>query len=189
MAGLTVAREEQHRLFVLVLQPLDRLLVEDRHVVLELPRRVRVQRHADAVCRLVDLGARGLPRDQRRHLVEVLVLQHVLLRERQREDRVVGNVVPVDQLVHDIIVRLERQHPGHHVDREALIVAQPLGLGQSRDVVEGDRAVFGALRGFLGEVNNCARHRGCLLWLLYIPPQGRGRAFSPRNHPTGRLVA
>ena len=90
VAGLAVAGEEQHRLFVLVLHALEALLVQHGHVVLELAGGVGVEGQTNPVRGLVDSLAGGAALDERGHLLEVRGLEHVPLRESQREYRIVG---------------------------------------------------------------------------------------------------
>lgn len=42
--------------------------------------------------------------------LQLLVGQHGRLRKHEPEDRIVGNVVPVDELVHDVVVGLHREN-------------------------------------------------------------------------------
>ena len=142
VAGLAVAWEEQHRLFVLVLYAVEALLVQHRHVVLELAGGVGVEGQTNPVRGLVDNLTGSAALDERGHLLEVPGREHAPLRESQREYRIVGDVIPVDQLVHDIIVGLKRKNAGDDIDRQPLVVLEELGLRNVGDVVARNRAVF-----------------------------------------------
>ena len=174
VAGLTLRREKQRRLAVLVLHPGQRLAPVAGHVVFHLTRRMRIQRHPDLVRDHLQL-ARVLARvDRRRHLVEIGRGQHVLLREGQPEHPVVQRVVPVDQVVDHVTVRLERQHPTHDVDVVDHLVRQRLDLLQLLEVVQVDGLVaLGAevLRFQIHHVVLIANHAS----LLCIVPRRRDR--------------
>ncbi len=110
MAGLPGAWEKQHGLFVLVLQAAHRLAVEHRHVMRHLAGRMRIHPHANTAHFLLD---RHFVFDDQHQFAQALVFrsgQHVPVRKDKAVDGIVGNVVPVDQLVHYILVGTERQH-------------------------------------------------------------------------------
>ncbi len=145
MAGLAVAREEQHRLLILVLHARQPRLSQRGHVVLQLPRWMRIQVQADSVRRRLDLMFISAAAEERCHLLVVTRLQHPPLREVEDEDRIVWNVPPVDQFVHDVVVRLERKDMGHYLDREAGGLRKPLDLGQLAKIVKGVRPIARAV--------------------------------------------
>ena len=140
VTGLPLAREKQHGLAVLVLQPFHRPLFGLRNVQLPLACGVGVELVADLEDRGVDLLRRDLALQQVRHQIEVLVFQHPPLRKGDLIDRVSGNVVPVDQVVDQVPVRTEGQHAAHHPHREAFFARKLLQLGQVVEVFGGDGA-------------------------------------------------
>ncbi|MFD9283981.1 hypothetical protein ACFWD7_43250 [Streptomyces mirabilis] len=89
VADLALAREDQHRLRVLVLEAGEAPPFVHGDVGVELAGGMRVELHPDLVGRAQDVGLRGVLRQQFRHLLEVGLGQHLGLRERQPEDRVV----------------------------------------------------------------------------------------------------
>ncbi len=108
VAGLTRRREEQHRLTVLVLDTRYRLAVQQRHVQLQLPGGMRVQRVLDLPSRRRDLLLRRAATNQPVHPAELLGGQHLRLREGQLEDWILWDGGPIDQLVNDVLVHSER---------------------------------------------------------------------------------
>ncbi len=137
VAGLTLLREEEHRLAVLVLEARDRLLAGLGNVQLQLPGRVRIELEPDLVGRGRDLLLGGLVLEQAGDVVDVLGRQHVLLREDQPEHRILERAVPVDQLVHNVGVRPERQDRRHGPRPEPLLLGQRRSLEQLVQVADG----------------------------------------------------
>jgi hypothetical protein len=107
VAGLARAREEQHRFLVLVLQAFQGRVVHARDVVGHLAGRVRIHAHADLVHQLGDGGGILLVQHQVAQLLVFAAGQHVAVREGQAVDRIVGDAVPVDQLLHHVFVGAE----------------------------------------------------------------------------------
>ncbi|WP_253195823.1 hypothetical protein [Burkholderia cenocepacia] len=132
MAGLPVAREVQHRLRVLVLDARARLAVELR-LVEPLVRRMRIHPGAQAPDQRVQVGTARRVARQHGQLAEIVGREHVGLRKRQPEQRIVRDVGPVDQLLDDITVDLERQHARDQPDLLAHSRRQPREL---REVVQ-----------------------------------------------------
>ena len=63
------------------------------------------------------------------------------MRECQLEHAVVERITPVDQMVNDIAVRLERQHTAHDMDVVDDVVRELLNLRELLKVVQVDRLV------------------------------------------------
>ena len=125
---LAGAGEEQHRLPVLMLQPLYALAVELGYVVFQLPGWVRVQGGAHFGDYGVELLGRPFLAQGLGHALEIFRGQHAALGEGQLEDGVVRHCGPVDQLVDDVLVDPERENAGHHAHVEALLFGQHLQL-------------------------------------------------------------
>ena len=94
-----LAREEQQRLAIIVLQPIDALalalaLAFTRPVAFHVSRGIQIELDTQLACKGLDLGPAGTCPVQTGHAVEGLGRQHVALREGQLEHRVVRNVVP-----------------------------------------------------------------------------------------------
>ena len=62
------------------------------------------------------------------------------MRERQAEDRIVRNRVPVDEFLHDVAVRAEWQHEGDHLDAFADLRGEHVPLRLARHVRAGHGA-------------------------------------------------
>ncbi len=77
--------------------------------------------------------------------------EHILLREVEHEHRIVGDVVPVDELLDDVVVRLEGQDVGDDLDRELLLLGQPLDLRELAEVAQRVGPVPGAVLEAAGE--------------------------------------
>ena len=123
VTDLALAGKKQHSLVVLVLHAIDLLAVHFRHVVFHLPGGVRVQRFSYFGDGGLDDGlvtaAHGIG-----HFVEVFRSQHAFLREGELVDGVIGDIVPVDQLIDDVFIDPKRQHIGYHVHGKAGLVVQ-----------------------------------------------------------------
>ena len=59
--------------------------------------------------------------------------EHFGLRENQTKHRIVGNIVPVDQIIDNILVDSEGQHLGDNANRETRIRGE---VTQLRDILE-----------------------------------------------------
>jgi hypothetical protein len=116
MAGLSTARKEERRFAVLVLHAAEFLAVQLGDVIVHLPARIRIEPGADAVGRGLYLCPVGRSAEGGRHFPVVVGEEHAALRKSEHEHRVVGDVGPVDQLIDDIVIGLERQHMAHHPD-------------------------------------------------------------------------
>ena len=116
VAGLSLRRKEEHGLAVLVLHALQSLAVEKRDVPVELPGGVRIQFAAKSIGDGPDLGGAAIAIHQTGDGPESVPWEHVSMGKRQTVDRIVGNVGPVDQFVHHVVVDLEGQHLRDHAD-------------------------------------------------------------------------
>ena len=74
-----------------------------------LPRGVRIETHANPVDNLPKFFPRRVFREHSLDGIVILVAQHALLREDKLEHGVVGQVLPVDKIPHDVVVRAKRQ--------------------------------------------------------------------------------
>ena len=108
---------------------------------------MRVKLQADPVGRRVDLALVRAAAHQRGHLLVVARQKHILLREVQNVYRVVRHVVPVDEFVHYVAVRLKRQHVSDDLNGELLLLREPLHLRQLTEVVKRVGTVLGRLFG------------------------------------------
>ena len=147
MARLALLGEDQDRLGVLVLHAGQRLVGEGRNVQRQLSGRMRVEPHPDRMRGGLDLPFGRAAGQQRRDGLDVLGWQHVSLREDQPVDRVVRRGRPVDQRLHDVVVRPKRQHRGHSPNRQPLRIAQAGPGSQLVQVLRGVCAEPPALRG------------------------------------------
>ena len=183
VTGLALRGEEQRRFAILVLHTRQRLTVVAGHVVFHLTGRMRVQRHPDLVGYHLEL-ARVLARvDRRRHLVEVGRRQHVLLREGQAEHPVVERIAPVDQMIDDVPVRFEGQHPAHDIDVVDHLVRQSLDLLELLEVMQVDRLV-----GLRAKVLRFHIHYVVLLADHAITPQCRCHADATAINASGSIL-
>ena len=128
MADLTGAGEEQHRFAVLVLQPFDDFAVQHRNIVFQLAGRVRVQFGANVADQRFELSGGQLTAHGLGDTVVVLWLEHAALRKGELEDRVGRHLVPIDQLVDDVLVDPKGQHAGNDLHLEALLGTELLQL-------------------------------------------------------------
>ena len=189
MAGLPLAGEEQHRLAVLVLKTVNRLVRDLRDVQFPLSGRVRVELLTDLVGAGLDLVRRCIAPHQVRHVQEVNLFEHALLRERHLVDGVVGHPVPIDEVVDHVPVGAERQHAGNDLHGEAVVGGQALELrnfiemlGRQRLVALGrkDRRLLG--EGFFLPLKGHHRRAACGL------VAGFRRDFAHGSPPNLRLV-
>ena len=128
MADLTGAGEKQHGFAVFVLQAFDDFAVQHRNVVLQLAGRVRVEFAANIADQGFELGCRQFIAHGLGDAVVVLRLKHAALRKGELKDRVGRYLLPVDQLVDDVLVDPKGQHAGNHLHLEALLGAELLEL-------------------------------------------------------------
>ena len=149
VAGLALGGEEQHRLPVLVLHALHHLFLQEPGVHLHLARGMGVEAELDLPGCGLDLGLGRFSLDQIGDAGEVLGVEHPLLGEGELEHRVVGHVVPVDQLFAHIVVGLKREHRAHHPGHHLLMLAQPVEAGCVLQVaeLEGAKGVLVAVGG------------------------------------------
>ena len=82
--------------------------------------------------------------------------QHVALGEIEEEQRILGNIPPVDELIDDKIVGLERQDPTDHLDVELDCFRH---FGHLRDIAEIGPGVGLVLAAFM---HGLAPYRGRL---------------------------
>ena len=136
VAGLPLTRKEEDRFAVLVLHPRQGLAFEQRHVVFELPCRMRVEAKADATCGSLYRRRIGTALQQAGNFVEVLGAQHVALREGESEHRIVGYAIPVDELLYHVVVGLERQHVTDDLDLESEALGKSVDLRNAAEVGE-----------------------------------------------------
>ena len=128
VAGLTLGREEQDRLPVLVLHAVQFLVVLPGHVVLELTRGLWVQIPSDPVHGPRRFRVTRPFFRQCRHLVEVVRRQHIPLRECKLEHGIVGDILPSDQVLHHVGIGPERQNPRHDFHFEFQVVRESVDL-------------------------------------------------------------
>ena len=139
VAGLPLAREEQHRFTVLVLHAFEATPIGvARHVHFHLVGRMGIEFVADLVGHTFDLGLVGAAAHHRRHALEVLRREHPALREGELEDRIGRDVAPVDQFVDDVLVDAERQHRRYDSHLEAHGRGQPCDLVDLFQVALGE---------------------------------------------------
>jgi hypothetical protein len=147
-AGLPAAGEEQHRLAVLVLHALE-VRVGRRPVERGLAGGVGVEAQLDFACGRAQLVRGCRAAHEGVHALEVLVGQHVALREGELEERVVGDPRPVDEFVDDVAIDGEGEHVRDGAQRVALAARQvrqlrqvlELFAAQQRETVGGGRRV------------------------------------------------
>jgi hypothetical protein len=113
VAGLALAGEKEHGLPVLVLRPRQLVAAVAGDVVSALPGGMRVERVANAIHLRGEPGLGGAPPHETSDGLIVLVVQHLPLRERELEHRVIRYAIPVDQLVDHVLVRSEGQDQRH----------------------------------------------------------------------------
>jgi hypothetical protein len=169
VAGLSLAREEKHRLPVLVLHAAQLVPAPGGDVELHLARRVGVHAHLDLSRGGLDRLAGGVAVHELHHALEVLRIEHPGLREGELVDGVLGHVLPADQLLHHVAVHAEREDRRDRLHLGELCRAEPPQLGDAVDVGARVRAVAGqAGFGATGDdgmhgVYDCSpltRHRG-----------------------------
>ena len=130
VAGLSLLGEKQDGLAVFVLDSAQFLSVQLRQIMLHLPGGMGIELGADVVGYLFDkrfvlaLFQRGS------HFPEMCFPKHPALREGQHEHRIIGHIVPVDQLFHHIAVGLEGKYMAYHFNLKTLGFAQALDLGE-----------------------------------------------------------
>jgi hypothetical protein len=81
----------------------------------------------------------GLVQHKIAQLLVFLWRQHIAMRERQAVDRIVRDVVPVDQLLHHIFIGAKRQHMGNHLHGFLQVGGHPLPLARQGDGLAGVR--------------------------------------------------
>ncbi len=115
MASLTLGGEEQNGFPVLVLHTVQNLAVQFRHVHFHLAGGVWVQLVANLFRYRLDLFLIGTVPVHLCHALVMLILQHTLLGEDELVERVVRNLVPIDQFVDHILVNAEGEYAGYHL--------------------------------------------------------------------------
>ena len=73
--------------------------------------------------------------DEVAHVREILVLQHTGLGERELVNRVIRDVVPVDEILDDVIVHSEWEHGGNRLHVQTLLFGKSLKLPDVVDVL------------------------------------------------------
>ena len=121
VTGLTLDREEEHRLTIFVLAPQDPLTVDPGHVEQLLTGRVRVHPQADVVHQPLERLALVAPDNHVLEAKQVGALEHSGLREGELEDGIVRNVIPVDELAQNVVIDAKWQNAGHRFERHALL--------------------------------------------------------------------
>ena len=149
VAGLTLAREEQHCLAILVLKTFQSLAFFAGDVELPLPGRMRVELGADVGGSAIDFLRCGLADHEIGDAAEVAVFQHAPLREHKPVDRIVRHAVPIDQVLDHIAVGAERQHGADDLHGEQVVVAHVSILRNRVEVPARQRLKLrGLSRGF-----------------------------------------
>ncbi len=69
--------------------------------------------------------------------------------EVEDEHGIVGDAVPVDELLHDVVIGLERQDLGDDLNGELFLLREALDLRKLAEVAEGVGAVLGRRSGAL----------------------------------------
>jgi hypothetical protein len=135
VTGLPLFGEDQRGFVIFVLHARHRLLVHLRDVELLLTCRVRVELRAYAVRFGLDLGVGRFGLQQIGQPGDVSSGKHVLLREDELVDGVVGRCRPIYEFIHDIGVRPEGQHRRHGADLQPLLVIEPRSLQELVEVL------------------------------------------------------
>ena len=128
MAGLALTRKKEDGFAVLMLHTGQRLTVHVRNIHLLLTGGMRVQPNTNLVCGGFDRDAvRPVP-EQVGHARKVFRQQHAGLRKSQLEHGVIGDIVPVDQILDDVWIDAKGQDIGHHLHIKPLLVGYALEL-------------------------------------------------------------
>ena len=137
VAGLPGSGEEEHRLRILVLQPRKHIAMQPGRVQFDLSAGMRVEFATDRRDDPRYLSPVGVSGEQLTHLLKLLSRQHFSLWEIQLEDRVVGDGVPVDQLLAHIAVRPEREHVPDDAHGVNLVRMQTVNPGDRPEIAQG----------------------------------------------------
>ena len=142
MASLSLAGEEQQSFAILVLRASEVLVADARHIRGGLPGGMGIEFRLNFLRRGFDLCFIGVRFQQVGDAGEMLRRQHLRLREHQPKHRVVWRGVPIDELVHNVLIDAKWQDLRDDADVELLLRCQKLQL---RNLVES-RRVVGAKR-------------------------------------------
>ena len=93
-----------------------------------------VMRMSSATARILSAGRPLVERDG--HAVEMRGAEHVALGKGEAEHAVVGRGVPIDEMVDNVAVRLERQHVTNDGYGAPDVLRHCLDLGQLLEVVD-----------------------------------------------------
>ena len=150
MAGLPLARKDEHRLGIFVLHAVQGATVELWHVEGGLLGRMGIHPFPDTGDGLPPaFGGRVFsPQGAQRHSLPRR--QHAGLGEGQLKNRIVGNGVPVDQLVHHVVVGTKRKYPGNQIEVLTMSGRQGHELGDAIQVVPVVGGVAGRIDGLHG---------------------------------------
>ncbi|MDD3884597.1 MAG: hypothetical protein PHW66_06645 [Gallionella sp.] len=107
MASLSLAGKEQYCLPIFVLHAVQRFTFENRHIVVSLPRGMGIELHTNPVCSRLDHRLLRAVLQKLRHFIVMFPAKHFLLRKGECKDRIVGGLVPIDELLDDVIICLE----------------------------------------------------------------------------------
>ena len=121
---MTLAGKIQDRLRVFVLDSGQWSAVDVRNVVLLLARRMRTECQANPVDRFT-YGDWG--RIVSNEVIDLLIMlgkEHPFLRKGQNKYRIVWHIIPVDKVIKDKIIDLEREHTADNLDIPFEILTQ-----------------------------------------------------------------
>ena len=100
-----------------------------------------IETHSNLVDNRTKFFPRGVFREHSLDGVVILVAQHALLREDKLEHGVVRQVLPVDEIPHDVVVRAKRQDTRDNLYGLLKLGLDRLPLGCPGHVVLGNRLV------------------------------------------------
>ena len=78
---------------------------------------------------------------------EVASIEHPRLGKGQLVDRVVGDVVPIDEFAEHVLVDAEWEHGRNGLESHPLLIRKPLELGDSIEVSSAECTVPGLIDG------------------------------------------
>ena len=138
MTGLALAGEEQHRLAVLVLEPLQAFpVLIQGDIEPQLVRRVGVQVVSDLLRRSLDLPCVRACVEQVGHAVEIRGIEHAFLGKGELENGVFRGLVPIDEGIDHIIIDPERQDAGHDLHLEVQLIRHARKGGDAVQIPQG----------------------------------------------------
>ena len=140
MAGLAIPRKKEYGLSVFVLHAMKSLTIEQRHIVVQLTCRVRVEGKTDSIGCCPD----GFPRLCQcvSHFIKRARHQHVLLREGKDEHRIIRHPFPINQVIDHVVVGLERQDVPDDFDSLPIFRRQLLNLWDLQVIVQVISVIF-----------------------------------------------